>query len=146
LWNKSVSPEWARTAGVWQPCQLFVTPTFKYFHAAATIFPGAIGYLSYELEQNARVAQVVVLSVLSTLFTQRLFAQLRRLGQKYIEAEEAFALFLAAWACILVLCIVLVFALIELLAAATVTSAATALAELAAAVGAILNRFFPSPA
>jgi hypothetical protein len=46
---------------VWQPTALFVTPTHHYLFAAVTVYPGAIGYLTYDIETNAKIAAAVLL-------------------------------------------------------------------------------------
>jgi hypothetical protein len=144
LWNKAVQdarPDWVKTPGVWQPTALFVTPKHKYLFAAATVFPGAIGYLTYELEDTAKVASAVILASLSALFVQRLLAALRRLADRFQEAATAFAEFVAAWALLLVMLIVMILVAIELLLPAGAVGVGEALAVLASRIAAFSRGF-----
>jgi hypothetical protein len=145
LWNKFVKEdELICTAGVWQPVSIFVTPNHRYAFAAFTVFPGAIGYLSYKLEDAAKLASIVGLATLADLFARRMITSLRRAARDTFVAGAAVAEFVLAWSAVLVVTFVLAWAAIGVIEAAGVAALAAHLALLIGRLAAVLGQLIPA--
>jgi hypothetical protein len=97
--------------GAWQPATVFVTPApDRYLFAAITVLPGAIGYLTFELENTAKAAVLTGLSVLAGLFLRRLLQSLPRGTVEAWVGARAVDECLAAWCVVVVGMVALFFA------------------------------------
>jgi len=136
-WNTAMiaEPTWLGAPGVWQPMTVFVTPKYKYLFAAVTVVPGAIGYLTYKLAQDAEIAVLVAMSALANMLLNRLITAGRRTLEEANVAASYLAEFLAAWIIVLVGLLVIalaaVFLLPEIAVADMIAVVATACARLA---------------
>jgi hypothetical protein len=143
-WNTAVGadPAWRGVPGVWQPETIFVTPKYKYLFAAVTVVPGAIGYLSYKLAEDAEIAVLVAMAALANLLLNRLIMAGRRTLEEAEVAAAYLAEFLAAWVIVLVVLLLIAMAAIALLPEIAVadligvaTAACAKLAQLMSALG-----------
>ncbi|MET8152943.1 hypothetical protein ACIBSW_35000 [Actinoplanes sp. NPDC049668] len=138
-WNydpmvRSMAPDWDCGPGTWQPGTIEVLPKYRCVFAAVTIFPGVIGYVTYDLEADAKVAVAAALAALASLFNRKLLRSLQQ-GVRGVEVVTKEILeYLATVALCVTLLVILVFAAAALL---EVTVLAL-LAELAALLARLL--------
>jgi hypothetical protein len=148
-WNRPLAggphdPDWIATEGAWQPVTIFITPRYFYLFGAITVLPGAIGYLTYELENTARAAVLTGLTVLAGLFLRRLLTSLRRAAEDIWAGGTVVGEFLFAWCIAILGMFLLLWASEGLIVTAGLEGLAIAVASALARLAELVRQLLPS--
>jgi hypothetical protein len=109
-----------------------------------TAFPGAIGYVTYQLPKPSPLPIVVIITALSALFAKRLAARLFELGEDLRGPGTAFAEFMLAWALLIVLAVAVALAAIFAIPEEALSGAVAGIAGLVARIAPLMRILAPA--